>query len=96
MAAFFNLRQNRINDPEVLDVGLIDRDLKEGKHVIVQFSKASYNDRLLSQLNDLSKRYDREFGIRFYGHYGEVLECNVLRRIPDVKCLYIETSREKY
>jgi len=87
MSSFFNLRQNRINDPENVDLDLIDRDMNDGKHVIVQFSKPTYTESLLSTLDYLCKKYDRQFGIRFYGHYGGVFDCKVLRHIPNVRCL---------
>ncbi len=61
--------QNRINDPEKIDRLLIDKDLKDGKLVIVQFSDKTYSDKILADLNELCLKYDDNFSVRFYGHY---------------------------
>jgi protein phosphatase 1 regulatory subunit 7 len=86
----FTRIQNRIDNPEKIDFGLIDRELHEGKHVIVQFVDTSYTDKKLSQLNDLCDKYGENFGIRFYGHYSSSFDFNTLRKIPNVKCLYVD------
>ncbi len=85
-----NYRQNRINDPKIIDSEYIDKELKEGKHVIVQFSDKTFNDKMLDQLNDLCDKYDRNFGVRFYGNYSDAFDFKNLLKIPNVKCLYID------
>lgn len=80
----------RFTDPASLDRNLIDKELKQGKHVIVQFSKNVYSSEILSQLNNFCKTYDKSFGVRFYGHDYKAFDCETLEAIPDVKCLLID------
>ncbi|MBS1509065.1 MAG: hypothetical protein JSS79_20675 [Bacteroidetes bacterium] len=82
--------QNRINDPTDIDVDLIDKELKADKHVIVQFSDKTYTDRQLSILDGLCKKYDKDFGVRFYGHYQGSFDFKTLLKLPNVKCLYAD------
>lgn len=85
-----NYRQNRINDPKTIDSAYIGKELKDGKHVIVQFSDKTFNDKMLYQLNDLCEKYDSSFGIRFYGNYSGAFDFKNLLKIPNVKCLYLD------
>ncbi len=80
----------RITDPISLDANLIDKELKEGYHVIVQFSKNIYGREILLEINELCKRYDKNFGVRFYAHDYTVFDCETLELLTDVKCLYID------
>lgn len=85
-----NYKQNRINDPKTIDSDYIDKELKDGKHVIVQFSDKTFNDKMLYFLNDLCDKYDSNFGVRFYGNYSGAFDFKNLLKIPNVKCLYID------
>ncbi|HTL82427.1 MAG TPA: hypothetical protein VL651_12025 [Bacteroidia bacterium] len=82
--------QLRINNPAALDFEVIEKELLSGKHVIIQFVSPGYSELILSQLNDLCRKYDHNFGIRFYGHYSGSFDFNVLLRLPCVKCLYVD------
>lgn len=82
--------QNRIQNPTTIDFDYIDKEIRSDKHVIVQFSEVLYNDKILSQLNELCKKYNESFGVRFYGHYSGAFDFMVLRKIPNVKCLYTD------
>lgn len=82
--------QNRINNPQKIDVIEIEKEINNGKHVIVQFSEESYSDLILSELDNLCKKYDQSFGVRFYGHYSNAFDFNHLKKIPNVKCLYVD------
>lgn len=83
-------QQLRITDPTSLDTNLIDRELKEGKQVIVQFSKNIYSREILTEINKLCKNYDKSFGVRFYEHNYTAFDCGTLETITDVKCLYVD------
>ena len=83
-------QQNRINDPKTFDKLLIEKDLKAGKLVIVQFSDKFYSDSLLSDLNELCLRFDENFSVRFYGHYQVSFDCKTLSKIPNVKALRLD------
>ena len=80
----------RITDPTLLDADFIGKELKEGKHLIVQFSKNIYTHEILAVINSLCKKYDKNFGVRFYGHDYTAFDCETLEQIPDVKCLYLD------
>lgn len=82
--------QKRIDNPKKIDRRLIESQLKNGDHIIVQFSDTVYSDRMLSKLNKLCAKYDKSFSIRFYGHYSKVFDCKVVQKIPNVKSLYID------
>lgn len=84
------LPQIRINDPETIDLEYIDKELTNNKHVIVQFSKPIYSENQISQLNTLCAKYDDNFGVRFYGHYSISFDFKILRKIPNVRCLYVD------
>lgn len=82
--------QNRINDPQIIDADLIDKELKAGKEVLVQFSDKSYDEKKLAQLNELCGKYDKDFEVRFYGHHSTSFDFNILLKIPNVKSLYVD------
>ncbi|ESU25272.1 hypothetical protein FLJC2902T_31540 [Flavobacterium limnosediminis JC2902] len=83
-------KQNRINNPEKIDRLLIDKDLKDGKLVIVQFSDNLYSDKILADLNELCLEYDENFSVRFYGHYQGSFDCKALLKLPNLKALYLD------
>lgn len=83
--------QERIQNPLVLDYKHIDERLKDGWQVLVQFSHPIYTDKILIEINDLCKKYDHNFSVRFY---GESFDCKTLFRIPDVKSIYLDCLRE--
>lgn len=82
--------QNRINNPEKIDRSLINKDLKDGKLVIVQFSDTIYSDKILADLNDLCLEYDDHFSVRFYGHYQGSFDCKTLLKLPNIKALGLD------
>lgn len=82
--------QNRINNPEKIDRLLIDKDLKDGKLVIVQFSDKLYTDKILADLNELCLEYDENFSVRFYGHYQGSFDCKILLKLPKIKALWLD------
>lgn len=82
--------QNRINNPEKIDRLLIDRDLNDGKQVIVQFSDKVYSDKVLADLNGLCLENDDNFSVRFYGHYQGSFDCKTLSKLPNIKALWLD------
>lgn len=83
-------QQYRINNPDKIDRLLIDKDLKDGKYVIVQFSDKIYSDILLAELNELCLEYDDNFSVRFYGHYQDSFDCMTLQKLPNIKALWLD------
>ncbi len=83
-------RQIRINDPKDLDLNHIDAEVRDNKHVIIQFSDNIYTDGLLATLNRLCETYDEHFAVRFYGHYSGSFDFKTLLKIPGVKSLYVD------
>lgn len=88
--------QNRIDNPTNLDLDYIDKEIRDGKHLIVQFSEDTYTDEKLSVINRLCEKYDKSFGVRFYGHYSSIFDCKTLLKIPKVKCLYVDCLLNAY
>jgi protein phosphatase 1 regulatory subunit 7 len=82
--------QIRVNDPSALDRDQIERELRRGKHVIVQFSHPSFYESMLPELDELCARWDENLGVRFYGHYSSSFDCNTILQIPNVKTLYVD------
>lgn len=82
--------QNRINNPEKIDQLLIDKDLRDGKIVIIQFSDKLYSDKMLAELNELCLKYDDNFSVRFYGHYQSAFDCKTLQKLPNLKALWLD------
>lgn len=82
--------QKRIDNPEKIDRLLIEKELNEGKLIIVQFSGKLYSDEILAELNELCLAYDDNFNIRFYGHYQASFDCKILLKLPDVKALWLD------
>ncbi len=82
--------QNRINDPSEINSEYIAKELGLGKHVIVQFSDATFNLKLLTDLDALCKKFSSDFGVRFYGHYSSSFDFKTLLSLPNVKCLYVD------
>ncbi|MDQ0897466.1 hypothetical protein [Paenibacillus sp. V4I7] len=82
--------QIRINDPSVLDRDQVENELRQGKHVIVQFSHPSFYGSILHELDELCAHWDENLGVRFYGHYSLSFDCNTILQIPNVKTLYVD------
>lgn len=82
--------QNRINNPEKIDRLLINKDLKDGKLVIVQFSDKLYSEKVLADLNELCLEYDDNFSVRFYGHYQGSFDCKTLLKLANIKALLLD------
>jgi protein phosphatase 1 regulatory subunit 7 len=80
----------RIESPNTVSEQEIQQHIQEGKRVIVQFVSQNYNRQILDRLNNLCAKYDDNFHVRFYGHYGESFDCNVLNNLPNVKALSID------
>jgi protein phosphatase 1 regulatory subunit 7 len=82
--------EDRINNPAKLDTDLLAKELKSGREMTVQFSYKKYDNKLLSEINDLCYKYKDNLCIRFYDHGKSGFDCNTLLKIPNVKNLYID------
>lgn len=82
--------QSRINNPERIDRLLIEKDLKDGKLVIVQFSDKLYSEKILAELNELCLEYDDNFSVRFYGYYQGSFDCKTLLKLANIKALWLD------
>jgi hypothetical protein len=80
-------QQSRIHNPTKIERLLIEKDLKDGKLVIVQFSNELYTDKILAELDELCLQYDENFSVRFYGHH---FDCNTLLKLPNIKALWLD------
>jgi hypothetical protein len=82
--------QHRIDGFAPLDPATVAAHAAAGERVIVQFGRSGYSDEQLAELNRLAKLHRRSVEIRFYGHYGDVFDGTVLRRLPDAMCVSID------
>jgi protein phosphatase 1 regulatory subunit 7 len=82
---------NRIDNPKTINKGLVEKELRSGKEVILQFGTRSYTDKMLSDINELCLKFDESLCIRFYDHNSKQFDCKTLQKIPNVKCLYIDS-----
>jgi hypothetical protein len=82
--------QHRIDGFASLDPASIAAHAAAGERVIVHFGRSGYPDAQLAELNRLAKLHGRGLEIRFYGHYGDVFDGAVLRRLPDAMCVSID------
>ena len=90
MSIEFPYRDERINDPKLIDEAYIESKVNEGIRVIVQFVKPPASDSILERLNTLCRKFGSNFEIRFFGFYGDTFDGRLLRRIPDVKALSVD------
>ena len=92
-----NMGPERINNPKIVSAEGIRKSLASGSHVVVQFNQASsYSARLLGQLNDICQISSDTLEVRFYGHYREAFDAGVLKYLPNVKNLTIDSLDEIY
>lgn len=83
-----------ITNPEKIDKCFIETEIDLGNNVIVQFEEITYDDEMLSELNILAKKLDRNFQIRFYGHDKKTLDCKTLLKVDNVKNLSINCLKK--
>ncbi|MGD8191714.1 hypothetical protein ACQCN2_17170 [Brevibacillus ginsengisoli] len=83
----------RINNPFEIDHHFIEEDLKKGQPVILQFSRKSYDDHLLEEIDTLCSRNNALLEVRFYGHS---FDCSTLLKIPHVKSIRIDCVENAY
>ncbi len=84
---------NRINNPpgvDAIDEAEIAQALGKGRPITVQFSRALYTDAILEHINRLCRRFGEQLCVRFYGFYGTSFDAGVVRKIPEVRSLYID------
>ncbi|MBS7563807.1 hypothetical protein KHS38_05275 [Mucilaginibacter sp. Bleaf8] len=82
--------QIRIDSPATISEKEIEQHLSKGEQVIIQFVAKDYTGKILDKLNELCAKYDDNFRIRFYGHYGDSFDCNVVNHLPNVKALAVD------
>jgi len=78
----------------MIDCAMIEKELKSGTHIIIQFYDNNYNDKMLSELNELCSKNNENFSIRFYGDYSSIFNCKTLEKISNVKSLYVDCLRK--
>jgi protein phosphatase 1 regulatory subunit 7 len=80
----------RITNPASIDEVLIEQYLKEYKKITIQFSTKTYNEHLLTQIDQLCLKHDDNLVIRFYGNNGDSFDCDAVSSIPNVRALNID------
>jgi protein phosphatase 1 regulatory subunit 7 len=84
----------RIDNFPKIDIKALDKELKTGMEIFIQFNRKKYNDKMLADINKLCTKYNGNLSIRFYGHENTGFDCNTLLKIPKVKSLYIDSLYE--
>jgi protein phosphatase 1 regulatory subunit 7 len=88
------MKQERINNPTVIDRAGIEAKISAGFHVILQFDGPHYTPELLGKINNLCGEFGQHLAVRFYGHYGNSFDAINLRFLPDVASLWIDCLLE--
>lgn len=88
------MKQERIQNPKSVERAVIESKLAEGYHVILQFDGPHYTPELLTQINNLCGELGQKLAVRFYGHYGQTFDANVLKLLPDVASLGVDCLQE--
>lgn len=81
---------DRIDNPQNITQEEIEEIISAGKNPIIQFSEACYSINLLKKIDGLCDIYKEELEVRFYGHYGQSFDANVLGYLPNVKNLSMD------
>lgn len=83
----------RITNPEAVDQELIAASLASGREqVTVQFSsRRAYDSALLRDVNAACERFGARLQVRFYSHGWKPFDCGVLRELPAVRSLSMDT-----
>lgn len=84
----------RITDPDGVDTAAIAALVANGSRPILQFSKPGFSDGTLDTVNALCEPFGDALDVRFFGFYGDVFDCRVLRRLPAVSSLLVDCLHE--
>lgn len=81
---------DRIND--AVEIPNPESLITQGKFRLptIQFSKPGYGPKQLKMVNALCRYFKEKLEVRFYGHYGQGFDANMLKYIPDVQWLSID------
>jgi protein phosphatase 1 regulatory subunit 7 len=81
---------SRITNFSKINKTLLDKELKSGREITLQFSYKKYDNTLLSEINELCSQYNDNLSIRFYDHGKTGFDCNTILKIPNVKNLCLD------
>lgn len=87
------LPPGRIANPTTIDEQMIAQALASGRReFVVQFSnREAYDDGLLRQVSAACERFGVRLRVRFYNHRWKPFDCGVLRILPAVRALSLDT-----
>lgn len=87
-----DINSGRVTDPQMISpVALADTAQAHGR-IVIQFSEPdAYSPRLLRDLNEACRLSGSRIQARFYGHYGTRFDAAVLRNLPAVKDLAVDS-----
>lgn len=80
----------RIDNPSSINPELIEEILFLNKIPTIQFSKETYDQKLLKIINPLCIKYGDKLSIRFYSHGKNGFDCSWLDFLPNVSNLYLD------
>jgi hypothetical protein len=85
---------SRIIDPTEISSSIVadvKSDVDTGKTAVIQFLNPIYTDQLLRNVDGLAKKFGERLQVRFYGHYGKTFDASVLKHLPHVSNLAIDS-----
>jgi hypothetical protein len=72
-------------------VAQIRTDISNGLVSVFQFSKPVYSVATLARLDELTQYFGDQLQVRFYGHYGTSFNANLLKTLPSVQNLALDS-----
>lgn len=83
-------------NPQVIDEAQIAAELDRGRSLRIQFSDPkAYNPSIFAQVNACCERFGNKITVRFFGHYKDELDGEVLKQLPAVRMLIIQVTRAR-
>jgi hypothetical protein len=72
-------------------VSQIKTDIANGLISVIQFSKPEYTTGILAHIDDMARGCGDRLQIRFYGHYDSVFDARVLKTLPNIRNLALDS-----
>lgn len=84
------MTEDRIHNPASIDTAALDKELKTGREMTIQFSYKKYDARMLALIDQLCATYRDNLCIRFYDHGNAGFDVKTVLKIPQVKNLHLD------
>ncbi|HET9160268.1 MAG TPA: hypothetical protein VFN88_06625, partial [Caulobacteraceae bacterium] len=81
----------RLFDPQTIDEGALAAVIARGRTPVIQYSHPAYPDPVLEQIDRACARFGEAVEVRFFAHRGGAFDATVLRKLPHVANLSLDT-----